>query len=285
MWLLVEAVFILVYYLVSHFKPKVYYFIGENEMLKAAVSFVIFVAIVDVARNIISILYSKRRGLPDGYMNNFHYGIINICRVIIGIGFIFTILRFLGIDIHNLLTSLSIVAAAIAIISREYIGDFLIGIYLSFSKDLEIDDYVKIGEQKGKIIEIQMLKTKLLNDDDDIVLLPNSKIYNNEIINYTRRDIRQMSVEFEMYIHLVTNLEQLESELTQALIDFHEYIEPNSYNLKIVHMAKDSMDLKFQYTLRKLDREMIRQIRKKTVRQVFNHISSKNLEAPNLRIE
>jgi len=68
----------------------------------------------------------------------------------------------------------------------------------------------------------------------------------------------------------------LEKELISALEAYAEFIEPNSYNLKIVEMRKDYIDLKFQYTLEILDRVLQRNIRKNTVRKVFNYISSKN---------
>ena len=44
-----------------------------------------------------------------------------------------------------------------------------------FSKELNIDDYVKIGDYKGKILDINLSKVVLQNDDDDILYLPNDK--------------------------------------------------------------------------------------------------------------
>jgi small-conductance mechanosensitive channel len=178
---------------------------------------------------------------------------------------------------HTLFTSLSIVAAAFAIISKEFINDLIIGVYNSFSKDFEIDDYVKIDDQKGKILEIGLLKLKLLNDDDVVVFVPNSKVYSNEIVNYTKRDIRQMSIDFQMDIHYVKSIEMLEVELKKSLEGFSEFIVGNSYNLKIVEMKKDVIDFKFQYTLIHMDRDLQISIRKKTVRKVFSYITERSL--------
>ena len=117
----------------------------------------------------------------------------NIYRILFSLGLITTVFGFFGIDVRTLLTSLSIVAAAFAIISKEFINDLIIGIYNSFSRDFEIEDYVKIDGQKGKILGIGLLKLRLLNDDDVVVFMPNSKVYASEIVNYTKRDIRLMS--------------------------------------------------------------------------------------------
>ena len=238
-------------------------------------NFIAFWLIVDISLKIFKFLYLKGRKIFKGQRNNVIYGITNISKLVIGLGFIISIFNAFGIDIQTLLTSISIFAAAIAIITKDFIFDFLIGLYLSFSKDFEIGDYVKIGIIKGHIIEINMQKVRFQNDDDDVVIIPNSKIYMNEIINYTKRDIRLTSIDFQMDINVVESIELLEEELIKILGEFQELIEAQSYNLKVIEMKKDYIDFKFQYKIKALDSEMQRKIRKQTIRAVFSYISNK----------
>jgi len=245
-------------------------------MLFVLGKFVVFLAIIDAIRRAISLWYTRKYRLGRSLKSNFEYGIDNVAKVVVLLGVVVYLFQLFGIDVKTLLTSVSIVAAAIAIITKEYINDFIVGLYFSFSRNFEINDYVKIGDHKGKITELQILKLRLLNDDDDSVIIPNSKVYNSEITNYTRRDIRLMSIDFELGINSIGTIEQLENDLSASLQDFMEYIEPGSFNLRIVEMKKDLVELKFQYSLKKFDREMQREIRKKTVRQVFNHIAGTN---------
>lgn len=242
--------------------------------------FVVFVLIVDVIRRLIRLWYAAKYRMKATAKTNFDYGVDNIAKVVFLLGVIAYLFQFFGVDIRTLLTSLSIVAAAVAITTREYINDFLVGLYFSFSKNFEIHDYVKMGEHKGKITELQVLKLKLLNDDDDAVLIPNAKVYNSEIINYTRRDIRLMSIDFELEIMHIESIEQLEEDLKVSLEEFIQFIEPDSFHLRIVEMKKDYVELKFQYMLQRFDRDLQRQIRKKTVRQVFNHIAKQAASHP-----
>ncbi|MEE9350597.1 MAG: mechanosensitive ion channel domain-containing protein [Flavobacteriaceae bacterium] len=234
-----------------------------------------FFIIVHFITKIFKFLYSKNRKLPNKFKNNVHYGIENISKLIIGVGFILTIANVFGIEAKELVTSLSIVAAAFAILFKEFIIDLVSGIYLSFSKEFEINDYVKLKNHKGNIVEIGMLKSKILNENDDLVLIPNSTIHNNEIINYTKRDIRLLNVSFQIDINFIKDIEKLEAELIDSLKHFNEYIEEDSYNLKIVELQKDYLDLKFQYRLKHFDKTLLKNIRKKTVRKVFNFIASR----------
>jgi small-conductance mechanosensitive channel len=182
----------------------------------------------------------------------------------------------LGIDPKTLFTTLSIVAAAIAIVTKDFLTEIHIGVINSFSNKLEIDDYIKAGDQKGKIIDIGLQKITLLNDDDDIVYVPNTKFYNQDLINFTKRDFGRMSVDFQIKIEYVENLDQLEVDLTEGLSEFSHFIVDNSYAIKVEECTYQYLDLKFQYTLKDMDRDLQRNIRKKTLRQVINIITEKS---------
>lgn len=108
------------------------------------------------------------------------------------------------------MTSLSIVAAAIAIISKEYVSCIISGIIISFSKEINIDDYVRIGDTKGKILDINLTKITVLNEDDDVIYIPNDRAYMADIINYTKKEIKKVSIDFELGMEYHTTIEQLE---------------------------------------------------------------------------
>ncbi|MEX1193296.1 MAG: mechanosensitive ion channel domain-containing protein [Brumimicrobium sp.] len=258
-----------------NYESPIYDIIQSSQILRSLASYIIFIAIVSITAILFKLYYSKRYKIPRGKKNNVHYGIENIANFLKGIGIIIAILGAFGIHPQELITAITIVAAAIAIITKEYIVDFLSGIHLSFSNAFEIGDYVKLENQKGKIIGIKMLKTVLLNDDEDVVVIPNTKVHYNEIINYTKRDVRFMNVDFQIALKFINSIEDLETELINALKSFEEFIEPKSYNLKVVEVKMDYIDLKFQYTLINNDMELQRKVRKKTIREVFNFVSTR----------
>ncbi len=240
--------------------------------LHSIVEFLILLTIVNIVAALLIMVYRLRKNIPYKFTDNVINGINNLYYLIVTFGVIMMILGFWGIDFKSLLTSLSIVAAAIAIISKDYVSGIISGIIISFSKEINIDDYVKIGENKGKILDINLSKTTLLNDDDDIIYLPNEKVYMSEIINYTKKEIKKVSIDFELGIKYHTTIEQLENSLAESLKDFHQYIEPNSFNIKIVEVYHEYLSLKFQYKLMEVNREIERLIRKKTIRLIANSI-------------
>jgi small-conductance mechanosensitive channel len=238
----------------------------------SVIDFLLLFTIVNIVSAVLIMIYRLRKNIPYKYTDNVVNGINNLYYLIVTFGIILMILGFWGIDFMTLFTSLSIVAAALAIISKEYVGGIISGIIISFSKEINIDDYVKIGDNKGKILEINLTKITLLNDDDDVIYIPNDKVYMSEIINYTKKEIRKVSIDFDLSLQYHTTIEQLEQSLSGHLKDFHQYIESDSFNIKIVSVHHDYLSLKFQYTLKEVNREVERMIRKKTIRLIANSI-------------
>ena len=243
------------------------------------IGFLIFALTASVLVSVLVGLYRRREKIPAGKANNVIIGLNNIYYIILVGAALMTILGFWGIDFKTLFTTLSIVAAAIAIISKDYIAEIISGIIISFSGEVVIDDYIRIGEQKGKIIDINFTKVALLNEDDDVIFIPNAKFFSSEIVNYTRREIKKVSIEFELMIQAIKTIEELEADLIHAISDYEGHIEEGSYNLKIVEIRKDSLSLKFQYVFQEINCELERDIRRKTVRRIVNYVK-KNLGPP-----
>lgn len=265
---------ILIYLLIDPFEWKEEWLWLAHYFPKAVLKFILFALVAHLLIDLLTWWYKRSKTIEEGRADNVVLGLRNIYYLLLTGATLLTAISFVGIDPKALFTSLSIVAAAIAIISKDFIAEIISGIFISFSNEIVINDYVKIGDTKGKIIDITLTKIALLNDDDDILYLPNNAVFTSQIINYTRKEIKKVSVDFELDIKAIKTIEELESELSQVLVEYHDHIEPNSFNLKIVEIRKDSLHLKFQYVLLAIDRYLERDIRKTTVRKVVNYMKA-----------
>ena len=259
---------------VIQFNDRLLWMMGRPEFWRVLLYFAMTVAVLNVLTRFVKWLYRRQNYAKRRGAKNFVYGVENIRKLLLAAVVVFTIFSLIGIDFRTLFTSLSIVAAAIAIVSKDFVNDLIVGIYYSFTDVFEVGDYVKFYTYKGRVIDIGLLKVKILNDNDDVVILPNGKVYSNEIINYTRRDIRLMSVDFEMDLKGIKNVDLLEHELIDCLAEYADAIEEQSYLLKIVEVKKDFMELKFQFRLKSLDRPRQREIKRKVVREIFSYVSA-----------
>lgn len=272
--LLVELILLLVVaflYSISAKWMDRFSFIGP--VILVVIRFLIFLFGASLMVRLLAMIYRGRKHLPYHKKDNVTTGLSNLFMIVIAVYGMISIFGLFGISLGHMFTTLSIVAAAIAIISKDFFADIISGIVISFSKEISIDDYVKIGENRGKIIDINIAKTALLNEDDDIIFLPNSTVFTSDVINYTKKQIKKTSIEFEVPTGSIPSIEFLEDQLIQSLSEFHHLIEPNSYYLRVIHIKKDFLALKFQYSLIQFSRELERQIKRKAVRHIVKNIS------------
>jgi small-conductance mechanosensitive channel len=261
---------VLVY--IHYFDSSLHDFIEKYKISRLIIGFLIFYAIVNASALLIKWSYSKRYKMMMGQKNNVHYGIENIAKLVIAVGFVTTALSSFGIQLWEVITSITIVATALAILTKEYIADFLVGIHLSFSNMFQVGDFVKVGEKKGEVLGINMLKTLIRNEDDDIVLIPNTTVHYNEIVNYTQRDIRQMSVEFQLERDYIQGTDELKKRIVNSLKHLEKFFEKGSYELEVLNIKNGYFDLRFKYTLLKVNMDIHRKARKIIIHEVYQFI-------------
>lgn len=244
----------------------------NTDFLDTALKYVSFVLALSVLKGLLFYFHRKSKGLTNYSTDNITSGVNNIYALVVGIVGILTGITLMGVDVIGMFASLSIIAAAIAIISKDYISNIIGGMLIAFSNDVNVGDYVKVGENKGKVIDISITMFSLLTDDDDVVIMPNNMVYALDVINYTKRAIKKTSIEFEISLEAIQTVRQLENDLIATLEEYADIIEPNSYNLKAVAIKKDYVEFKFQYILAAPDPEKERAIRKKVIRRVVQII-------------
>lgn len=234
--------------------------------------FIIFWLIVNITIRFAQFIYRKRKKLGHRYSDNVIIGLQNIYYLLTGTGFIVMILGFFGIEFSKLLTSLSIIAASIAIISKELVNDVLCGIFFSFSKEVAIGDYVRIGDFKGRVVDINIYKIVLHNDDDDIIYFSNSKAYFSDIVNYTQKKIRKYVVEFAVHNQFDIPIKDLEDILNNNLNKYSEYIDFGNETLKIIGIAKDEIKYKIHFKLNQVNPKIAEDIKSKIMEDIISKI-------------
>lgn len=248
--------------------PALYY----TAVVKSMLHFLIYWLTVNIIIRFAQFVYRKRKRMGDRYSDNVIGGLQNIYYILSVIGLVIMFIGFFGIEFNKLLTALSIVAAAIAIISKEIIADILCGISITFSRDIAIGDYVKIGEAKGRVIDINIHKIVLHNDDDDIIYISNSKAYYDNIVNYTQKEIRKYNVEFSIPVYPQRKLNEIDNQLKEVLSNFEEYLEPGQNKLRISALAKDEVRFKFQFKLNQINPQVADQIKSKIMEHVLGQL-------------
>jgi len=201
---------------------------------------------IEAARLMTIAFYRPQGGVKK---DNFTAGLSQIARIVYLLLFGVLLLSLSSISIKEVITTLSLIAAALVLITKDYISNLINGMYMTLARIVNIGDTVKIAESKGKIIDITLSNVHLLNEDDDIVYIPNNNVFSSEIINYTRRELKKSSIDFELDISHIDHLEKLEREIIFALKELQDLILDGSMVLKVNDIKHNYCSFKFQYIL------------------------------------
>ena len=102
------------------------------------------------------------------------------------IGVIYYCLSLLGFDTASLLASAGLLTLVVGLGAKDLITDILSGIFIIFEHEFQVGDIIDINGFKGRVIEIGVRSTRIINTTQDIKSVNNRNLTN--IVNKTRRN-------------------------------------------------------------------------------------------------
>jgi small-conductance mechanosensitive channel len=104
--------------------------------------------------------------------------------VILVIGLL-TVLSSLGIAIAPLLTTLGLGGLAVALALNDTLSNLFAGVQIIAARQLRIGDYVKFDFAEGEVVDIHWHNTTLRDLQNNLTIVPNSKINTSPFTNYS----------------------------------------------------------------------------------------------------
>lgn len=135
----------------------------------------------------------KRRKV-DFAVYNF---IAKITRFVIRITFILIALSMF-IKINSLIAALSAAGVAIGLGLQDSVSQFASGVQILINHPFKAGDYVEIGGEGGYVSEIGFMTTIITSYDNKRIIIPNSDITKNRIVNFSAEKTRRVDLTFSI---------------------------------------------------------------------------------------
>jgi len=123
------------------------------------------------------------------------------------IGFLLILHYVFNENIGNLVTSLSIVGAAVALSMRESLENIIASFIIFFDKPFTIGDLVKVNNFTGTIEKIGLRSTRIRTQDKTYISVPNKQMVDNIVDNISLRTERK--IELDLQLSVATSASQL----------------------------------------------------------------------------
>ena len=137
---------------------------------------------------------------------------------------VISIVAVWGYNVSTLLAGAGIMGLIIGLGAQSLIADLLSGISIVFENFYEIDDVIEINGFKGKVVEIGLRTTQLVNWKGELKIIANGEI--KEVINYSRNfSVADVTVTISYQDDISKTISLLEAKLPAVKEMFPQIFE------------------------------------------------------------
>jgi small-conductance mechanosensitive channel len=91
---------------------------------------------------------------------------------------------FPEVDFRPLLATSAVTSLVLGLALQPILANFFTGLVISVEKPFRINDWIRVGEHEGRVVAITWRTTHLRTRENDNLVLPNSKIADERVLNY-----------------------------------------------------------------------------------------------------
>ena len=164
-------------------------------------------------------------------------------RIFISVVGILFILPVWGIQIGPLLASLGIVGIAVAFALQNTLGNVFGGISLILDKSIKVGDKIRIdNETMGTVIDVGLRSTKIQTWDHEFITVPNGKLADSRILNFTQPEKVRAVIEFG--VEYGSDIEHVKKVVLETLAKTPQVLKEPAP--KVIMMEMSDFALKFK---------------------------------------
>ena len=185
-----------------------------------------------------------------------------------------------GIDTAGFAALISSAGIAIGLALQGSLSNLAGGLILAVTKPFKLDDYIESSGVSGTVEDMKLFYTVLITPDNKVVMVPNGKLANDTIINYSTKDIRRVDLTFS--ISYEENVQKA-IETISSVVEKHQLVlkSPN-YLIKESEHASSSVNISTKVWVKNADYWTVHFDLLQQVHQAFNE---NNITIPYTQIE
>lgn len=167
-----------------------------------------------------------------------------IARFIYAAICIVIVLSKFNVDISGLLVSLGVGSLAIALAAQDTLSNMISGFIIMLDRPFRIGDRIRFGNnQTGDVVEIGVRSTKIIDFDNNILIIPNNEIVKSQIINITYPNINTR-VLVEVGVAYGTDIKKVREIVLRTANQHPLVIDTTPPDLNLMSFGDSSVNLR-----------------------------------------
>lgn len=206
------------------------------KILLALVVYWIGKFLIDLLYKFVKHTLEKRK--IDLSVNSF---LLSLIRIVMMFVLIITIIGILGINTSSFVALFASAGVAIGMALSGTLQNFAGGVMILLFKPYKIGDWIEAAGVSGGVKEIQIFNTILTTADNKIIIVPNGKLSNDMIINYSKGGTRR--VDWCFNISYGDNYDKAKEILTQFINEDKRILQDPAPAIVLDKLADSSVQV------------------------------------------
>ena len=169
-----------------------------------------------------------------------HRMIVSITSNLVMLFGILVALSQLGISLGPLLAGLGVAGFIVGFALQDTLGNFAAGVMILLYRPYDMGDLIDVGGVFGKVDKMSLVSTSLLTLDNQLFVVPNSKIWGDVIKNVTAQDTRRIDMVFG--ISYSDDIPKAESILEDILQSHDKVLDTPESMVRLHTLGASSVD-------------------------------------------
>ena len=169
-------------------------------------------------------------------------------QVLTGIVGITILLSYFGVNVTSLTAALGIGGLALSLAAKDTVSDAIAGLILLIDQPFRVGDRIEIQGVGtwGDVTEIGLRTTRIRTRDNRMVIVPNSIIGNNQVINYSYPDPRYR-IETHVFIGFSEDVEHIRKLLINAVKQVDGILADKPVDALFIDMTEGPMKFRLRW--------------------------------------
>lgn len=234
--------------------------------------FLVFYAIYRIVASILSRVLDRNKNIDTGLKSL----LFKVFKIVSHIFIIIMVVANFGINVTALLTGLGIAGIAVGLAARDTLENFISGLTIIFDAPFRVGDNVVVDGTFGTVDEITLRSTRLRTLNNEIMVMPNTQMINQKVINHTMKGILRIEIPFGIaYKEYPQEAREVVLGLTEGDDRLHPSFDPT---VVVTALNDSSVDMVLRLFLNNPKQEI--PIKAEYTERVFNALKAADIEIP-----
>lgn len=165
----------------------------------------------------------------------------NIVRwVIMAFALVFVLAEF-GVQTASMIAVIGAAGLAIGLALQGTLSNLAAGVMLVVFRPIKVGQFVEVGDGRmGTVYEINLFSTELTTPDNLQMIVPNSRVFNSTIINYSAHNTRRIDLVFG--VGYGADLKKAEAIIRAKIADDERLLDHPEPLVKVANLGESSVD-------------------------------------------